>query len=494
MTAKVITPRQSYTKGEFERDVVGLAGYLRNRGVKSGDRVLLKGKNSYPFAVTLFSLIHLNTSIVLVDHQQTQKQTDEMLLRANVRWKLLGSLDKENSGDSHSFFYEEWIRQSKALPDSSETLSFHEWRERRDAAILWSSGSTGEPKGIVKSGRSIWDNIEKTRMAMDYRDDDVLMPLLPFSHYYGLSILLIWWQQQCSLVIPQYHMLNQVANLIIREGVTVIDAAPSTYYSLLNLVQKKLELVEQMRQVRMWCVGGAPLSKQLTDQFYQAFGMLLLDGYGLTEVGNVAVSNLNTPSACGYPLNDVDVQIKDDSGKEIPVCETGGIWVRSHGLMEGYLDSDGTIVPQQSKWYDTGDIGFFDTDGYLHVIGRKHAVHRMGYTLYLASLEKKAEECGCPVKVIALDEERKGCSLHFFIEDHETRSFHFWQKQIYPLLFSYERPDEIWVLEQFPLNHNGKVDLVKLREFAVNKRKESHLTANVDRGEMQYVIPSSKLD
>lgn len=494
MTAKMITPRQSYTKRQFERDLLGFARYLRNRGIKSSDRVLLKGKNSYSFAVALFSLIHLDTSIVLVDHQQNQKKTDKMLSQTNVRWKVLGNSDEDIPTDTHTFFYEECIQQSKEVFESTETPSFHEWRERKDAVILWSSGSTGEPKGVVKSGGSIWDNIEKTRMAIDYRNDDVLMPLLPFSHYYGLSILLIWWQQQCSFVIPQYHMLNQVANLIVREGVTVIDAAPSTYYSLLNLVQKKPDMIEQMQRVRMWCVGGAPLSKQLTNQFYQTFGMPLLDGYGLTEVGNVAVSSSMTPNACGYPLNGVDVQIKDDSGKEVPVCRTGSIWVHSDSLMEGYLDSEGTIVPPQSRWYETGDIGFFDSDGLLHVIGRKHAVHRMGYTLYPASLEKKAEECGCPVKVIALDEEKKGSSLHFFIEDYETRSPRFWKKKIYPLLFSYERPDEIWVVKQFPLNHNGKVDLVKLREFASNNRKKSHLAANIDREDVEYAIPSSKLD
>ncbi|OYD09620.1 class I adenylate-forming enzyme family protein [Paludifilum halophilum] len=494
MTAKVITPRKFYTKEQFERDLVRFAEYLRNIGVKSGDRVLLKGKTSYSFSVALFSLIHLDTSIILVDHQQTSKKTDEMLSRTNVRWKLLGNSDGKDPKNNHTFFYEECIQQAEDLPNPTQSFTFANWKERRDAVILWSSGSTGEPKGIVKSGRSIWDNIEKTRMAMGYRHDDVLMPLLPFSHYYGLSILLIWWQQQCSLVIPQYHMLNQVVNLILKKGVTVIDAAPSTYYSLLDLMQKKPEMVEQMHRVRMWCVGGAPLSKHLIDQFYQTFGRFLLDGYGLTEVGNVAVANLKNPRACGNPLKGVDVQIMDDNEEEVSTFQTGGIWVRSHGLMEGYLDSNGIIVPPKSKWYDTGDLGFFDSDGNLHVIGRKHAVHRMGYTLYPASLERKIEECGCSVKVIALDEERKGCFLHFFIEDQETRSTRFWKKQIYPLLFSYERPNEIWIIKNFPLNHNGKVDLVKLREMAVNKRKSSYFTANDDRREVQYVIPHSKLD
>jgi long-chain acyl-CoA synthetase len=491
MTAKVITPRQSHTSEQFERDLLGFAQYLRQKGVKKGDRVLLKGKNSYSFAVVFFSLIHLDTSIILVDHQQSRKKTERVLERTNFRWCLLDKVDRDEWLDERIIGYPEKVAEIESHRlELTESFSMSAWRERRDAAILWSSGSTGEPKGIVKSGQSILDNIEQTRIAMAYRDDDVLMPLLPFSHYYGLSILLIWWQQQCSLIIPQYQILNQVVNLIAREGVTVIDAAPSTYYSLLDLAAKKPAVIEHMHRVRMWCVGGAPLSKQLANRFRQTFHMPLLDGYGLTEVGNVAVSNPTFPHACGLPLKGVDVRILDENGNDVPVGTIGGIKVSSCGLMAGYLTENGEIASPTSPWYDTGDLGMFDADGNLHVIGRKHAVHRMGYTLYPASLEKKAEACGYPIKVIALDEERKGCRLHFFIADPEGRSPQFWKKQIYPLLAPYETPDEIWVMQQFPLNHNGKVDLFQLRRIAVRQ-----MTAKlVDGRDESYVLPGSTLD
>src|SRR5690606_16524284 len=121
----------------------------------------------------------------------------------------------------------------------------------------------------------------------------------------------------------------------------------------------------------------------------------------------------------------------------------GRVLVHSPALMTGYLDEHGTLRPPAPGWFDTGDVGFFDAAGNLHVTGRHLAVHRMGYTLYPESIERQAAACGAPVCVVGVDDERRGSRLVLFVEDPAQRGVAYWRRRIDPLLAAYERPDAI---------------------------------------------------
>jgi acyl-CoA synthetase (AMP-forming)/AMP-acid ligase II len=137
----------------------------------------------------------------------------------------------------------------------------------------------------------------------------------------------------------------------------------------------------------------------------------------------------------------------------------GEIEVRSPGLMEGYLDADGRLTPVlQGGWYPTADLGHLDADGNLHVAGRNRAVHRLGFTLYPESLERKAESCGRPVKVVAAEDVRRGATLHFVVADPGGGEPQHWRRRLAPYLAEYEQPNAVHVVDQFPLGPNGKVD------------------------------------
>ncbi|MDX5895312.1 class I adenylate-forming enzyme family protein [Rubrobacter radiotolerans] len=469
---RVITPEGAVTARRFERDVLCVADGLKDVGVDAGDRVMVKGENSYAYCVALFALMHLNTSVVLVDNQQTPEETENLAARSAVRWRLLGEPQHRKISDGHTIAYEGFIRTcgSRSVPGS---FSLARWREREDAAILWTSGSTGQPKGVVKSGRAIVDNAVCTGDATGYKPDDVLMPLLPFSHQYGFSVLLTWWVARCSLVIAPYKLIGRVVRHIATDGVTVVDATPATYHSLVGYLRKKPETVARLSGVRMWCVGGAPLSSRIEHDFYRVLHRQLLDGYGLTELGNVAVSSPQNPVSCGPPLKGVEVCVVDEDGHRLPADRVGEIWVSSPGLMEGYLVEDGAILPQEQGWYPTEDLGYLDSAGNLHVIGRKQAVHRMGYTLYPASLERQVELCGCTAKVVGIDDDRRGALLFFFVEDPEERGVRYWKDKIHRRLAPYERPNVILTMDKLPLNRNGKVDSIRLKEMAVDHAKVS---------------------
>ncbi|WP_349497447.1 aldehyde dehydrogenase family protein [Crossiella sp. CA-258035] len=465
VAAKLVTADSVRSVGEVEQDALRVAAVLRGRGVAPGDRVVLKADNSAGYVTALLALVHLDVSIVLVDHRQTPEETLRFAGLARARWAVLQpALPTAEVG---TLLLDELIAEAANGQDVLGSLSFVDWFSRSDALIAWSSGTTGEPKGIVRSGRSFLGNIERTQQRMNYTEADVLMPLLPFSHQYGLSLVLLWWVARCSFVVAPYTRLDHAVDMAGRYGVSVVDATPATYHTMLNLLRRRPEFGTGLRGVRMWCVGGAPLDRALADKFIAATGQPLLDGYGSTELGNIALAAPDNPVGCGKPLDGVDLQIINDNGVTAAPGEIGEILVRSSGLMQGYLAADGSVTPRENDTYRTNDIGYRDAEGNLYVVGRKFAVHRMGHTLYPEALARKAEVVGAPIKVVALDDQRRGSQLVFVVADPELREARHWRELICAELPPFEQPNQVLVLPEFPLNANGKPDPRQLEQLVL---------------------------
>lgn len=438
---------------------------LRAVGIRPGDRVLLSGGNSAAYVAAVLALAHLDASIVLLDRCHTAAQARAAVDRSRVRW-VLRDQDGGDGGDGDL-----GVASHRELPlaelcasapgGDSAAATMDAWWRRRDAVILWSSGTTGPAKGVVKSGPSLWDNTVRTRQALQFRDDDVLAPWLPFSHQYGLSLVLLWWQIGCTLAITPYRRLDRAVRDVIRYGATVVDATPATYYTLLRLIRRQPRLRTELGGVRIWGVGGAPLPAPTAEAFRAALGRPLLNGYGLTEAGNVALATPANPIGCGSPLPGVAVRIADSAGGPAPAGELGEIEVRTAGLMTGYLGGRGAAA---GGWYRTNDLGYLDRHGNLHVVGRRHAVHRLGHTLYPEHIERRAEEvCGRPVRVLAVDDERRGASLIFVVCDPDGGAPKQWRERLRDRLPRHEQPNRVHVVDELPVGATGKVDLAQLR-------------------------------
>lgn len=455
--------------------VAGLATALRARGVAAGDRVLLLGENGPGFVVGLLALVTLDASVVLADCRQTPAEAAAVAGRARARWALLG----DGAGAAQRAALAAALGTGRVLDDDrapapvppagaglcdpSGLLLSGPWRRRADAAVLWSSGTTGAPKGVVRSGESLVANTLATAEVMRYRGADTLVPLLPFSHQYGMSLLLLWWLTGCSLLVAPYRRLAEATRAIAGRNATIVDAPPPTYHALLELLDRRPELAAGLDQVRMWCVGGAPLPPALADRFAATLGAPLLDGYGLSELGNVALATLDNPGGCGRPLPGVRVRIGDLPGAPPGL---GQVLVDTPARMTGYLDEQGDLVPAPRGWFATGDLGYLDAAGNLRVTGRHAAVHRMGYTLYPESIARQAAGCGAPVCVVGVDDDRRGARLVLFLADPRQRPAGYWRERLDALLPPYERPDLVEVLTELPLGGTGKVDRARLRDLA----------------------------
>jgi long-chain acyl-CoA synthetase len=461
--SRLVTLTASYDRAEVARLALRTAGYLRGRGVRAGDRVLLKADNSVELVVTFLALLHLDTSVALVDSQVTAAECARAGGLTRARW-LLGQQDEPVPGVTV-------IPLATATrlgpePDEDAEPDLSAWARRGDALITWSSGSTGAPKAVVRRGQALLDNLTATAERMRYRDGDVLLPLLPFTHFYGLTLLMLWWRLGLGLAVTPAGRLDRALRLAAAAGATVVDATPSTYWSILRVVDRHPQLRGGLRQVRMWCVGGAPLSETLADDFAAAVGLPLLDGYGSSEAGNIALAEPSAPIGCGRPLPGVQVRVVDPDGTPVDAGAIGRILVRTPALMAGYLAEDGGLSGAAEPYYPTGDLGYLDAAGYLFVIGRANAVHRFGHTLYPSAIEQRAQACGVPVKVLAFDDARRGSQLVFVLADPGGGDPREWQERLNALLPGYERPNHVLVMAEFPVTSTGKPDLAGLRQYA----------------------------
>ncbi|MFI0264639.1 class I adenylate-forming enzyme family protein [Streptomyces sp. NPDC017056] len=463
---------------------LAVAQELTRLGFGPGDRVVLKAENSAAYVYTLLALAHLDASLVVLDHRQTDEETRTVVEQCRVRWLIGDAPDDPLSagpGAPRFLALDTLVAASGPPADAAgAALDFSRWRRRTDALVAWSTGSTGKAKGIVKPGGGFLTNLERTLAHMGYRDSDTFLPLLPFSHQYGLSLIFLAQLSGASLLISPFHRVDLAIRAGAAHGATIVDATPSTYRSLLNLARRNPGLLEGLEGVRLWCTGGAPLDQGLAERFRSVVGAPVLDGYGSTELGNVSFATPDRPKGCGQVLEGIDVRLapgRDDGaapGSPAPEtghsAEFGHIWVRSPDALAGYLEPDGSVREQTGEWYETGDFGYLSDEGDLYVIGRSQAVHRMGHLLYPEALAAKASRCGRQVVVVPVDDDRWGSRLIFVVADPERGGPKAWRELICSLLPSYEQPNHVVVLPELPLNRNGKTDTGQLR----NLLREEH--------------------
>jgi long-chain acyl-CoA synthetase len=443
---------------QLRSGAVAAAGELAEWGVRPGDRVLVKADNSAAFTAALLGLVHLGASIMLVDGGETAAETHRRSVSARARWAVVDAPVDVGPATPIPLGGLAGRAAASARRYNAPQLSTDRWASLDTALIAWSSGSTAQPKAIVKEGGTVLANLRRTAERMRYRPSDVLLPLLPFTHWYGMSLVFLAWMSDASLLLTRYRQLPQVLDAARRYGPTVVDATPNTYQSLARLVVRRPESRGAFGTIRMWCVGGAPTGDVLRSAMRHVTDLPLLDGYGSTEAGNVALATPERATA----LPGICMRVEDDQGDELPRGQVGDVVLQTPDLMTGYLDDGGELRRLDGSWYRTGDIGHLDDGGNLFVVGRRSAVHRLGHTIHLEALERRAEAVGRPVCIVALNDERRGCRLVFVVEDPDGRPASEWRHSICEAVPASERPNQVVVLPQLPVGRTGKVDRARL--------------------------------
>lgn len=373
----------------FNRQSDRLAAWLAGRGIARGDRVGLYCVNSDFFAIAYFGILKAGAVVVPVNLLLNPKEISYILQDAGARaliyfdafapavdalrpatpcLELFLCIGGNQAAQSDALWTE-----AIACPDAAPAIAFEPDGDL--AAILYTAGTTGHPKGAMLSHRNLASNVGSSARALHIAPGrERVLVVLPMFHAFAATagMLLPLLNGCCIVPLPKFDP-EQVAGAIARSQATIFMAVPSMYIALLHLPESARA---QFTSLRFCVSGGAALPQAVMRHFEEKFGKLIYEGDGPTECSPVTCVNpiggKRKAGAVGLPVPDVEMKIMDDAGREMPRGEVGEICVRGPNVMRGYWDrSEDTRAAFFGDWFRTGDLGHVDDEGYFSIVDRK---------------------------------------------------------------------------------------------------------------------------
>ena len=479
--------------------VLRAASAFRSRGVGKGDCVAIILRNGPDFIVAYFGLLRIGAIAVPINYMvQKPEELAYMLHHVEARavvaqreflkgilkakdevpsLKLVLSSDgsRDPEGVEH---FGEFVDTAAPIAAAVETSPDD------TVTMLFTSGTTGNPKAVMLTHANLVSNIDASIDAFGLRETDVSLTLLPMFHTFAWT---------CCTLIPLRLGAKNVTiaavappkpwlNLMARHRVTVFTAVPQIYSLLAKQATGFKKWVLRLwffRTVRVAVSGAAPLGKKTLDDFKSAFGVGITEGYGLTETSPVATFNpVGRPKvgSVGKPIRDVFVRIISDDGRELPSGGEGEIEIKGPNIMKGYYKNEKATrdAVNAEGWFKSGDVGLIDEDGYLFIRDRKKdMIIVKGLKVFSAQVEKvliehpdiqEAAVIGIPDEsgderikafiVLAEGAEADTAELHKFCRKH---------------LDAYKRPRDIEILNELPKNALQKTLKRVLRQRELEK-------------------------
>jgi len=388
-----------------------------------------------------------------------------------------------------------WFLAAWALPNQvcAALLGLPRRGDREEAGVLFTSGSSGEPKGVVLTHRNILANCAQISSLSILPESATLLGCLPVFHSFGFTVTL-WYPllRSCRLVtIPSPLETRRMIEAIRDDGVSVLIAAPTFVRPLLKKAQPG-----ELRALDLVVTGAEKLPDDLYRAFLETFHLEILQGYGLTETS--PATNINQPhppvvmsthapqtgkrlGAVGRMMPGMTARIMDpETGADLPLTATGIVLFRGANVFEGYLDDpEKTRAALRDGWFITGDLGRFDDDGFLFIEGRLSRFSKIGGEMVPhGTVEQKImeafelDQAELLVAVVGVPDAAKGESL-VLLTAHEIGA-----DDLRARLTQRGAPN-LWVpktirrVEKIPLLGTGKLDLKRCRELAMESDRRS---------------------
>ena len=340
------------------------------------------------------------------------------------------------------------------------------------AALIYTSGTTGDPKGAMITHENFLAECEASLEACVTTEDDRFASLVPFFHIYGLAVgLVVSLFRGCGMVLFPQWLPRQVLRRMNEEKISVLVAIPTQYHHLLLAAKRKTVAQNFLK----YCISGAAsLPVEVIAAFKDTFGVDIMEGYGLTETAaaiTINPSDKTKPGSVGPPAIGVEIKIVDDEGKTLHPHEAGEILVKGKVVMKGYYNlPEETRAVLQEGWFNTGDIGYQDEEGYVFITDRKKdIIIKGGFNISPTEIEEclrthpKVQEAAV---VGHKEKEGREEAIKAFVVPVEnektspTELIKFCRSSLAP----YKVPDEIVFREALPNSASGKVLKKELRE------------------------------
>ncbi|HEU4946004.1 MAG TPA: AMP-binding protein [Kribbella sp.] len=338
------------------------------------------------------------------------------------------------------------------------------------AVLLYTSGTSGEPRAAMLTHRALLANVTHLVDLGEGRmgPDDVVLGVLPLFHAFGLNAVLGWTcATGAALVLSQRFDSVGTVDLIREHGVTRLPLAPSALSALLA----RPDLKDALKTVKAVLTGAATLEHSLAERFEQETGLIVHQGYGLTEAAPGVTTTLGEddpkPGSVGRPLPGVEVRIADDRGEDVEGEDPGEILVRGANLFSGYWP-DGVDGPDEDGWYRTGDVGYLDADGDLYLVDRlRELIIVSGFNVFPVEVEDVlvAAPGVREAAVIGVPSEETGEAVKAFVVPRPGMTVDPGELRAYAetRLARFKCPVDIEVVDHLPHSVTGKVAKGRLR-------------------------------
>ncbi len=419
----------SFTKGEFNSRVNRLAHAFQEAGLKKGDRVAVLLANTHVYLEILQALCKLGGAMVPLNFRLAGPELEFILndsepvmliyspeflpLVEEIRGKVPSVqrfICELDGGAESDLSYEPWTAgqsEKEPTPDSEVTFDDPEF-------IMYTSGTTGRPKGaVVTQGNIQWNCINSVPIY-SFNQRDVQIVCAPMFHVGGLGVSAIPSLYVGSkMVIQRFFDPSGIFRLIEEEKVTAMFGIPVMFLFMTQVPEFENA---DLSSIRLFLAGGSPCPRPLIET-YQKRGVTFSQGYGMTETAPAitvlrAEDALRKLGSCGKPVFHLDVKVVDMEGRELPTGETGEVIVKGPNVIREYWRRpEATAESIVDGWLHTGDMGYFDEEGYLYLIDRKKDMYISGgENVYPAEVEDAimGYEAVADVGVIGVPDEKWG--------------------------------------------------------------------------------------
>ena len=447
-----------------------MAGLLVERGVQPGDRVGILLPNVPHWAVIYFGV--LRAGAVAVPMNPLLKEREVAYYLSDSGAKLIfawhGFLDEAQAGAKLADAELQVVDPAdfQALLQSSTPVAGVVDRDPEDTAVvLYTSGTTGQPKGAELTHLNISRNVELVvEDLLSLTSDDVIFGGLPLFHVFGQTAALnaAVAAGATLTLLPRFEP-TKALEVLARDEVTVFEAVPTMFVALLNHPGRTSYDVSG---IRVCVTGGSAMPVEVMRGFEEALGCVILEGYGLSETSPLASCNLPTqrkPGSIGLPVSGVEFRLVDDEGNDVAPGEVGEIAIKGHNVMKGYWNKpDATAAAIKDGWFHTGDVARKDDEGFYFIVDRKKdLIIRGGYNVYPREIEEVFYEhpAVAEVAVIGYPHAELGEEIGAVIalkpgataDPDELRAF------VKDKVAAYKYPRKVQLVDALPKGPTGKI-------------------------------------
>jgi len=483
----LICENNRLTYREFNLRVNQLANSFYHRGLRKGDKVAVLFFNSLPFVEAYFATIKAGGVFVPVNFRFVAEEVSFILNHSDARFFLFGNefaapvqtirsdlpkvevfISTGNPPDPAVEEYEAFLRRS---PASEPPASFS---ENDECQIMYTSGTTGRPKGAVITHRNVIWNLFNTILGREEKEGEISLVVGPLYHtaalnnHFTLRVAL----GGTSILVKEFDA-RQVLEMISRERVTVISGAPAMFHFLLNLPDKEKY---GTRSVTKCTTGASILPDETKEKLFRFFPNIqgIYDVYGCTECSpNICIlkakDSLRKKESVGPPLPFLEVRIVDDQDQPVPAGTVGELTCRGPNVMKGYYkDPEGTAEALRGGWLHTGDLARMDEEGFVYIVDRKKdMIISGGENIYPREIEEvlyrhpKIQDAA----VVGIPDPLWGESVKAFIVLRKGEAMKGEEVTEYckAHLASYKKPKSVRFVQALPRNPSGKVLKTVLR-------------------------------